>query len=82
MIVMPGFSARAAVAMPEMSPPPPIATHRQSSVRLLRQHLERDRALPGDHVGVVIRMHHRQAAARCEQRRFLAGVVEGVAASG
>jgi len=31
MIEIPGFSARAAVAMPEMSPPPPMATQRQSS---------------------------------------------------
>ena len=60
----------------------PATTDRHAQavdLRLLRKHLERDRALPGDHVEVVVRVHHRQPAALCNAARFLARVVEGIA---
>ena len=50
MILMFGPERLAAVAMPAISPPPPIGTTSTSRSRLLRQHLQRDRALAGDHL--------------------------------
>ncbi len=76
---MSGLSARAAVAMPAISPPPPIATHQRVEVRLRGQHLEADRALAGDDRRVVERVHHRQAALGAPARARAARVVEGVA---
>ena len=37
------------LAMPAIRPPPPMATTRTSRAGLLREHLQRDRALAGDH---------------------------------
>ena len=44
------------------------------------EHLQRDRALPGDHRGIVVRMHHRQAALGRHPGGLGLGVIEAVAA--
>ena len=64
--------------MPETRPPPPTATKIASiGPWMLAQDLHRDRALAGDHVGVVERMDEGQAALGLELER--AGVGVGVA---
>ena len=52
--------------MPAISPPPPTGTKIASiGSRLLAQDLHADRALPRDHVGVVVGMHERRARCVC-----------------
>ena len=46
---VPGRSALTAVATPEISPPPPIATSSEVGVRIVLDDLQADRALAGDH---------------------------------
>ena len=75
----PGLSARAAVAMPLIRPPPPTATTRHVQVRLRAQHLEPDRALAGDHQRVVEGVHERQALLGADLQRVLARGVEALA---
>ena len=59
-------------AMPPIRPPPPTATKIVSiGSRSCAQDLHRDRALPGDHVGVVVGVDEDElpAAARCASPR-------------
>ena len=58
MIRTPGWSARTAVAIPLMSPPPGTSSAPRSSAA---GDLEAGRALPGDHVVVVVRVDERDA---------------------
>ena len=58
-----GRTALMYAAMPEIRPPPPMATKiGVDRALVLAQDLHRDRALAGDHVGVVERMDEGQAA--------------------
>ena len=76
---MAGFSAFAAIEMPEIRPPPPMATTSASSSGCSRQHLEARGALPRDDLLVVVGMDQREAALdRGREREFL-GRVEVVA---
>ena len=59
---MPGLMAFAAMAMPEISPPPPIGITSTSRSGTLLQHFERDRALARDDMRIVVRMHPDQPA--------------------
>ena len=61
----PACSALAAIAMPEISPPPPIGITSMSRSGIVFQHLERDRALAGDDVRVVVGMDPDRDRARC-----------------
>jgi len=45
---------------------------------VLAQHLERDRALAGDHLLVVVGMHEREAARGFQRQRVRLGLVEVV----
>ena len=67
--------------MPAISPPPPIGDEdRVDRPAALAQDLHADRALAGDHVGIVVRMHERERRARaCSSQRVRVGVVVGVA---
>ena len=56
-----------------------MATTSVSIVGLLREHLERDRALAGDHREVVVRMDDGEAALLGELQAGDARVLEGVA---
>ena len=77
-----GRSAFAAVAMPAIRPPPPIGDDERVDLRLLGEHLERDRALAGDDGEVVERMDEREAALGGELQAGDARVLEGVAVRG
>ena len=57
-----GERAAHTVAQPAMSPPPPTGTSNASSVLDVVEQLERDRALPGHHQGIVERVHEHHAA--------------------
>jgi hypothetical protein len=48
--------------------------------RVLAQDLHGDRALPRDHLGIVVRMHEAQAAPAAERARVSVGLVVGVPA--
>ena len=66
--------------MPAISPPPPIGTKIASSgAGILPQDLHADRALPGDHVGIVERVDQGQAALARDTERVLVGMIEIVA---
>ena len=56
--------AFAAIALPAISPPPPIGITRQVEIRLVLQHFERDRALPGDDARIVVRMDRMKSRSR------------------
>ena len=62
MISMSGLIAVAAMALPEIRPPPPIGTTMHVEVGDVLQHFQRDGALPGDDVRVVVRVHDDEAA--------------------
>ena len=52
--------------MPAISPPPPIGDEdRVERALALAQDLHGDRALPGDHVGIVVGMDERGPRAFC-----------------
>ena len=56
-----------AAAMPPSSPPPPAGTSTVAHVRALLEDLQPDRALPGDDVDVVERVHEHGAGALGER---------------
>ena len=74
-----GRSALAAVAMPAISPPPPMATTRVSIAGCCASISSADRALAGDHGEVVERMDDGEAALLGELQAGDARVLEGVA---
>ena len=66
--------------MPAIRPPPPTGTKIASIGRVvLAQDLHADRALAGDHVGIVVRMDEGEPASPLELARVRVGVVVGVA---
>ena len=71
--------ACATVAMPEISPPPPIGIDERVDRRHVLEHLERDRALAGDDARIVERMDEGEAALRLELARMGIGGVERLA---
>ena len=74
-----GRSSLIAIAMPEMSPPPPIGTSTTCEVGHLLEQLERDRALARDHGLVVEGVDGDQAALLLDLERVGVGLVEVVA---
>ncbi len=70
-----GRTALTYAATPAISPPPPIGDEdRVDRALMLAQDLHRDRALAGDHVGIVERMHEGQAALFLQLDRMRIGV--------
>ena len=58
-----------AIATPAASPPPPTGTTTFARSGDVLEQLEPERALAGDDVGVVERVHERHAAPRCARAR-------------
>ena len=80
MILISGRTRFTYAAMPAISPPPPIGDEdRVDRPLVLAQDLHADRALPGDHVRVVVGMHERGARALLQRERVRVGVVVAVA---
>ena len=70
-----GLIALTAIATPEIKPPPPIGTTIDVDVGPVANDLEAERALPGDELQIVERVHVGQPAIADELLRLLVGIV-------